>query len=107
MLENATHQHFMESIRACQEAGVFAPDADPMGISLALWSAAHGVAALLIAKPALRAQLDVEAAAFAVITSAGLGLALLERTAHLSAKDCGAYVAELDAAFGPPQRLFG
>lgn len=44
--------HFSEAVAACLEAGVFAP-AEPVDVTLDLWAAAHGVAALLIAKPFL------------------------------------------------------
>jgi len=44
--------HFQDAVSACLEAGVLV-GSDPVTITLELWSAAHGAAALLVAKPYL------------------------------------------------------
>lgn len=44
--------HFTSAVEACLEAGVFPPQ-DAQALTFDLWSTAHGIAALLIAKPFL------------------------------------------------------
>ena len=41
--------HLVGSVRECVDAGLF--EGDPVALALRLWAAAHGVAALLVAKP--------------------------------------------------------
>src|SRR5256885_1890174 len=41
----------IDTVRAAQQRGVADPGDDPVRIAFTLWSAVHGVAALLIAKP--------------------------------------------------------
>ena len=74
VLADAAFVHFMETVRACMDAGIFAKD-DPLPITLQLWSAAHGIAALMIAKPFLPWG-DVEATADRVLCAAALGTAV-------------------------------
>jgi AcrR family transcriptional regulator len=103
VLAHAMYQHFVDGVRLCQEAGVFARDADPVAISTSLWAAAHGVAALLISHPGLVTEEQQLAMADQGISAAGLGLALLQRLpADPSAEPCEDIVGVLDAAFGPP-----
>lgn len=71
MLRNAAFAHLFEAVEACVEAGVFVGD-DPLTITLELWTAAHGVAALLIAKPQLPWG-DFDAFADRVLCAAALG----------------------------------
>ena len=52
MLREGAFLHFMSTVQACMDAGIF-PAGDALPITLDLWTAAHGVAALLIAKPYL------------------------------------------------------
>jgi AcrR family transcriptional regulator len=52
LLAASAFVHLREAAVACIEAGVFAP-AEPIGVTLELWAAAHGVAALLVSKPYL------------------------------------------------------
>jgi AcrR family transcriptional regulator len=52
MLRDGAFLHFMDTVQACMDARIF-PAGDPLPIALDLWTAAHGVAALLIAKPYL------------------------------------------------------
>ncbi len=60
MMSNAGHDpneeivtgaftHLLDSVVACKELGVF--EGDPVELGLRLWAGAHGIAALLIAKP--------------------------------------------------------
>lgn len=73
MLQESAFAHFMETVTACMDAGIFAPG-DPLPVTLQLWAAAHGIAALMIAKPQLPWG-DVEAAADPVLCAAALGRA--------------------------------
>jgi len=51
-LASAAFRHMRESVVELMDAGIYAAG-DPTTVALELWSAAHGVAALLIAKPYL------------------------------------------------------
>ncbi|MGB3482282.1 MAG: TetR/AcrR family transcriptional regulator [Mycobacterium sp.] len=51
-LVTAAFGHIRDSVQALMDEGVYAQD-DPTTVALELWTAAHGVAALLIAKPYL------------------------------------------------------
>jgi len=92
VMTSAAFQHFVASVQDCVDAGVFAGAAE--GLALQLWAAAHGVAALLVAKPyfpwpPLPDYIDQ------VITMAGLGIALSSRVGDCA--DLPALVARLDA----------
>jgi AcrR family transcriptional regulator len=52
VLRSSAFEHFQATVVECIEAGIFVAD-DPLPITFALWSAAHGVASLVIAKPYL------------------------------------------------------
>ena len=49
VMASGAFEHFVASVQECVDAGVFEGDAS--GLALRLWAAAHGVAALLVAKP--------------------------------------------------------
>jgi AcrR family transcriptional regulator len=51
-LASSAFLHMRESVCALMDAGIYAAD-DPTTVTLEMWTAAHGVAALLIAKPYL------------------------------------------------------
>ncbi|MHA7648328.1 TetR/AcrR family transcriptional regulator [Mycobacterium sp. ML4] len=51
-LDNSAFKHMRTSVRTLMDEGVYRDD-DPTMIALELWTAAHGVAAILIAKPHL------------------------------------------------------
>ena len=70
-LASAAFSHFNETVVACIEAGIF-PDGDPLAITFELWAAAHGAAALLIAKPYLPFG-DISAFTDRVLCAAALG----------------------------------
>jgi AcrR family transcriptional regulator len=50
LLADSCFAHFSETVSACIAAGVF-QEGDALQYTLQLWSAAHGVASLIIAKP--------------------------------------------------------
>jgi AcrR family transcriptional regulator len=64
--------HLIDSVQACVDAGVL--EGEPVELALSLWAAAHGVAALLIAKPYFPWP-DVEGFVDRTICMAGMGLA--------------------------------
>jgi AcrR family transcriptional regulator len=51
-LASSAFRHMRDSVQTLMDEGVYAPG-DPTVIALQLWSAGHGIAALLIAKPHL------------------------------------------------------
>jgi AcrR family transcriptional regulator len=66
--------HFTETVAACMKAGVFA-EGDPVPVALHLWSAAHGIAALMVAKPYLPWG-DLDEIANRVLGAAAMGRAV-------------------------------
>ncbi len=68
--------YLVESVRACIDAGVY--EGDPVDLALSLWAAAHGVAALLVAKPYFPWP-DIESFVDRTICMAGIGLAVGSR----------------------------
>jgi AcrR family transcriptional regulator len=64
-LANSAFVHIRTTVQALIDEGTF-PSGDPAGVALQFWTAAHGVAALLIAKPHLPFG-DVEAFADRVL----------------------------------------
>lgn len=71
VLADASFAHFMAVVSDCMETGIFAKG-DPVPISIELWSAAHGVASLMVAKPFLPWG-DKMAFANRVLRSAAIG----------------------------------
>lgn len=49
MMATGAFEHFVAAVQDCVDAGIFEGQADQL--ALRLWAAAHGVAALLVAKP--------------------------------------------------------
>lgn len=70
-LETAAFKHIRDTVQALMDDGVYQPG-DPTTVALELWAAAHGVAAMLIAKPHLPFG-DAEAFADRVLSSAFCG----------------------------------
>jgi hypothetical protein len=68
-LASSAFMHMRATVQSLMDEGVYAPD-DPTRVALELWTAAHGVAALLIAKPYLPWG-DVETFADGVLCAAG------------------------------------
>jgi len=52
MLNSSAFVHMRASMQALIDEGIY-PQADPTTLALELWTAAHGVAALLISRPYL------------------------------------------------------
>jgi AcrR family transcriptional regulator len=73
VLASSAFAHFNAVVVECVAAGIFVTD-DPLPITMELWSAAHGVASLLVAKPYLPWG-DVEDFTDRVLCSAALGCA--------------------------------
>jgi AcrR family transcriptional regulator len=76
VLASAAFEHFVSAVQECVDAGVF--EGAAADLALRLWAAAHGVAALLVAKPyfpwpPLDDYID------RTIEMAGLGLAAASR----------------------------
>jgi AcrR family transcriptional regulator len=74
VLRTSAFAHFAESITACMDAGIFAVG-DPTPVVLRLWSSAHGIASLLIAKPYVPWG-DPMDAAYDVMGATAQGLAI-------------------------------
>ncbi|MCW2494767.1 TetR/AcrR family transcriptional regulator [Jatrophihabitans sp.] len=71
VLNSSAFAHFNATVIECIAAGIFVSD-DPLGITFELWAAAHGAAALLVAKPYLPFG-DTEAFTDRVLCAAALG----------------------------------
>jgi AcrR family transcriptional regulator len=69
--------HLLDSVRECQSMGVYVESDDPVQLALALWAAAHGVAALMIAHPWMMS--NAEDLLTRVVEGIGLGLAVRGR----------------------------
>ena len=52
VLASGAFTHFNQTVTDCMDAGIFAKG-EPLPITLELWSAAHGIASLMITKPYL------------------------------------------------------
>lgn len=76
-LDSSAFKHMCATVQVLIEEGIFAAG-DPTTAALQLWSAAHGVAALLIAKPHLPFG-DVEAFADQVLRAVFCGHVVLGR----------------------------
>lgn len=85
-LRSSAFEHICGTVQTLMDEGIY-PAGDPTAVALQLWSAAHGVAALLIAKPHLPFG-DVEAFADRV----------------MRAVSCGHIVAGLVGADATPQQ---
>ena len=70
-LDSSAFRHMRRTVQKLMEDGIYPPD-DPTTVALELWSAAHGVAAMLIAKPHLPFG-DAEAFADRVLCSVFYG----------------------------------
>lgn len=86
--------YLVDSVRACVEEGVFT--GDPVEVALGLWAAAHGVAALVVAKPYFPWP-DLDAFVDRTICMAGLGMAVGERVSLDGERPLAELVGRLDA----------
>jgi AcrR family transcriptional regulator len=73
VLTESAFGHLSETVKECMDAGVFAPG-DPTPIAFEMWAAAHGIAALVIAKP-YAPWGDIDSFAYRVLRSAAVGRA--------------------------------
>jgi AcrR family transcriptional regulator len=73
VLHSSGFSHLQTTVEECIAAGVF--EGDPLAITFDMWAAAHGVAALMIAKPYLPFG-DAEDFADRVLCAAAIGHAL-------------------------------
>jgi len=71
VLDSSAFKHMRATVLKLMDDGIYLPD-DPTTVALELWSAAHGVAAMLIAKPHLPFG-DPEAFADRVLSSVFYG----------------------------------
>lgn len=67
---NPGFDHLVGAVRDCMQAGVFDETADPALVALTLWSAVHGVASLLIAKPDINAEYGPQLLEYVLYTTA-------------------------------------
>lgn len=72
MVTGGAFAYLTESVQACIDEGVL--EGEPVELALGLWAAAHGIAALLVAKPYFPWP-DIDALVDRTICMAGLGLA--------------------------------
>jgi AcrR family transcriptional regulator len=77
VLATSGFEHFNETVKQCMDGGIFA-DGDSLPVALELWSAAHGIAALLITKSYLPWG-DPEEVVDRVLCAAALGRAVADR----------------------------
>jgi AcrR family transcriptional regulator len=73
IIADSAFSHMVTTVTDCMTAGLFAPG-DPVAVTLELWAAAHGIAALMIAKPFLPWG-DKREFAYRGLRSAALGRA--------------------------------
>jgi AcrR family transcriptional regulator len=76
VLGSGAFTHFAAAVSACMAAGLIEPG-DPIPVVLELWSSAHGIASLLIAKPYLPWG-DLEAVADRVLRAACVGRVVID-----------------------------
>lgn len=95
VMASSAFEHFVASVQECVDAEVFEGDATTL--ALRLWAAAHGVAALLVAKPYFPWP-PLEDFVDQTIRMAGLGIAVSSRLAE--GGDLPGLVARLDALRG-------
>jgi AcrR family transcriptional regulator len=94
VMAGSVFEHFIASVQECVDAGVFLGDAATL--ALRLWAAAHGVAALLVAKPYFPWP-PLEDYIEQTIRMAGMGLAATSRLAECGELTMPELVAKLDS----------
>jgi AcrR family transcriptional regulator len=93
VLASAAFAHFVASVRECVDAGVF--EGQPEELALRLWTAAHGLAALLVAKPYFPWP-PLDELIDSTISMAGIGLAAASRFGARRDRPLAEVVARLD-----------
>jgi AcrR family transcriptional regulator len=76
VMASSAFAHFVDSVAQCVEAGVL--EGEPDQLAMRLWAAAHGLAALLVAKPYFPWP-PLDELVDSVIRMAGIGLAATSR----------------------------
>ena len=99
LMASAAFEHFVASVQECVDAGVFEGAAD--ALALRLWAAAHGVAALLVAKPYFPWP-PIADYVDEVIRMAGLGIALSSRVGECADLSLPDLVTRLNAVRDQP-----
>jgi AcrR family transcriptional regulator len=94
VLADSAFANFHALVLDCARAGIFAPP-DPITVSFGLWTAAHGIAALLIAKPDLPWG-DVEAFTYRTLCAAGMGQGLFDHRDESDPTRIGRWLDELE-----------
>jgi AcrR family transcriptional regulator len=84
IIRDGAFTRLLTTVQECIDAGIFA--GEPLPIALDLWSAAHGLASLVIAKPYLPWG-DVSEMALRVLASAAIGHAVIDRIGSLEIAD--------------------
>lgn len=74
VVRESAFMRLVDAVGECMRAGIY-PQGDPIPVAFDLWSAAHGIAALMIAKPYLPWG-EAEQFARRALTAAGLGHAV-------------------------------
>jgi AcrR family transcriptional regulator len=97
VMASTAFSHFVGSVQECVDAGVLEGDATTL--ALRLWAAAHGVAALLVAKPYFPWP-PLEEFIEQTIQMAGLGIALGSRVGACGELSLPELVAKLNALRG-------
>lgn len=78
-IASGAFSHLLDRVQACVAIGVL--EGDPIQLGMQLWAAAHGIAALLIAKPMFPWP-PVEELVDDTICAAGAGIAVASRLDH-------------------------
>ena len=97
-LNSSAFKHMLATVQRLMDDGTYLPD-DPTTVALEIWSAAHGVAAMLIAKPHLPFG-DAEAFADRVLSAVFCGQLVL---GYCGADATPEKLASWVAAHRPPQ----
>ena len=93
VLADSAFNHLVATVEACMDVQIFAPG-DPVPVALELWSAAHGIASLMIAKPFLPWG-DKLQAANNVLRASALGHAVNDLMGgQMTPADVDAWLAE-------------
>jgi AcrR family transcriptional regulator len=94
VMASSAFEHFVGSVQECVDAGIFEGAADEL--AMRLWAAAHGVAALLVAKPYFPWP-PLEEYIEHVVRMAGLGIALSSRVGECGELSLDELVTRLNA----------
>ena len=91
VLVHSAFGHLSATVKECMDSGVFA-EGDPTPVAFEMWAAAHGIAALVIAKP-YAPWGDVDDFAYRVLRSAALGRATADLIGDPDAAEFTAWLA--------------